>query len=246
MRIYVALLLGCGLYLSSPPTLADATKSSSDEACPPPKAFAAPGFPPDLLRRGASGSVELELHVDTCGQVIHAGVLKGSQHAQFNDSAIASVQGAVLNAAQMATVQEGRFRLQIDFRKPTEIIPRRLDWPSTHRRPRYLVDEQPLGFDSVSAAGDAMSESADHPWLSPYPGHLSRVVQLGDEGEREFWLFLKRNPSVTVVRYRPVMEEGLPVVRVAMLCEESREECEQTREMLMRGLPFARARSRGR
>ena len=43
-------------------------------------------------------------------------------------------------------------------------------------------------------------------------------------------------------RYRLVMENGEPVVRVAFLCEGEPKHCARDRKMVMKGLPFAKAR----
>src|SRR3546814_10851396 len=44
------------------------------------------------------------------------------------------------------------------------------------------------------------------------------------------------------VRYRPVLEDGEAIVRIAMLCEDTAAACERLQAAFMQGLPFAKAR----
>ena len=48
--------------------------------------------------------------------------------------------------------------------------------------------------------------------------------------------------TVAVARYRLDEVDGVPVVRLALLCERPAEECDALRAFLMKGLPFAKAR----
>lgn len=214
-----------------------------DGACPIGESIGPPAFPVDMLRKGASAVVPLVLTVDPCGRVINA-VAEGTASQSFKDAALASVQGRMLNPAQLAEVRDGTYRLQITFQKPLDIIPSKPDWPKSHRRPHYLVDTTSLGYESIEAADAAIRAPEGMYWNSPYPGRGSRFVQQGGKGAREFWLFMGKGIPTVAVRYLPVIESGEPVVRVAIMCDEEPDECAQIESMLMEGLPFAKARKK--
>ena len=78
---------------------------------------------------------------------------------------------------------------------------------------------------------------------SPYPGVRSILFRQSGDDPVEYWLFVYRKPDPTVaVRYRLVMEEGEPVVRMAFLCDSAPRTCAHDRKFLKKGLPFARAK----
>ena len=241
-RYFLAILIGCLLLGSGLAVNASEGSDAGQPACPEPRSFTSPAFPPDLLRRGASGTVELEMQVDSCGRVTAVEVVRGSRYSQFDESAVASVRDAVLDAAQMEQASDGLFRMQVDFAKPRDITPRKLDWPKSHRRPAYHPDERPLGFDSVAEAEVGIRAQTSEYWQSPYPERVSRAFQVGTGAEREVWIFLGLESFLTVARFRPVIEDEEAIVRVSILCEDTSESCEQTRSALMEGLPFARPR----
>src|SRR3546814_11351302 len=71
----------------------------------------------------------------------------------------------------------------------------------------------------------------------------SSDVCSSDLGQREFWYFLSVDRLAKLaVRYRPVLEDGEAIVRVAMLCEDTEAACERLQAAFMQGLPFAKAR----
>jgi hypothetical protein len=53
---------------------------------------------------------------------------------------------------------------------------------------------------------------------------------------------LAGNTTVGVARYRLVEEAGKPVVKLAILCERSADECQRLETFLFDGLPFAKPR----
>ncbi len=228
-----------GVALAQPPSRTGAALPD----CPESQPIRPPLFPVQMLREKRGGSVVLDLEVDACGRVTNASIVKRSRR-EFNEAAIASVMGKSLGAEQLARVEDGHFELEIEFRKPRgNTRPAPLDWPATHATSRYLADVEPIGFTTAQEANEAIRDPENRMWVSPFPVRGSRFVQMGESGQREFWYFLSVDRAAKLaVRYRPVMEDGEAVVRVAMLCEDTADSCEQLRVAFMRGLPFAGAR----
>jgi hypothetical protein len=124
-----------------------------------------------------------------------------------------------------------------------------------------LLDPAPLGFDSIAAFkadGTAMAEGV---FNSPYAG-----VHRGEAGSTWtvfapdasssgiFWLLYmvdevvskgpdgtprRESSTLAVARYRLVLEDGDPVVRLGLLCEADAEGCAQLQSFLLKGLPIA-------
>jgi hypothetical protein len=184
--------------------------------------------------------VVLDLTVDACGRVLDAVVTRGDQPA-FNAAALASVRGVTLSEAQRAATHDGHVSLPIRFGFEGGLSYQKVDWPRTHRRPRYLPDDQPMDYASAEAADAGIQAPPGLVWPSPYPIR-SRFVQLGPPEQREFWLFVSKGNVVNLAaRYRPVLEAGEDVVRLAILCEDDPAACRKAEAFLLKGLPFAKA-----
>lgn len=197
-----------------------------------------PQYPPTLMREKRKGRVVLDLRVDDCGRVTAVEVVESTRR-EFNEAAIASVEGRRLNDARRARVVDDHVRMEIEFTAPRDVTPAPLDWPTTHARPRYEADTTPLGFDTPAQANEGIDNPDGRMWLTPFRVVGSRFVQIGEPGQRMFWYFLSRDGEPKLaVRYRPMMEEGVAVVRVGVLCADTEVQCARTREvMLAQGLP---------
>ena len=238
-------MLWAGAACAQPALPADAPGPTvvTSQDCPPAQPIRPPYFPPAMVREGRNGVVVLDLEVDACGRVTRASIQKKSRK-EFDEAALGSVRDASLSAEQLTKVKDGHFQLEVAFQKPrNDIKPQRIDWPTTHGSPRYVVDDEPIGYSKASEANDAIQDPDGRMWMPPYMVNGSRFVQVGEPGHREFWYFLSvdRVPKLAV-RYRPMMQEGEAVVRLAMICEDTEESCAKTRAVFMQGLPFAKAR----
>jgi TonB family protein len=208
--------------------------------CVPGKPLRTPAYPVEMASRGAGGTVVLDITIDSCGRILDAVVKEPSKKA-FNEAAMASVKGVTLSESQRSGARDGRLLLPIVFSMKAGMSYQVLDWPNTHRRPRYVIDEEAMIYATADEANAAIKAPPDHAWPSPYPVH-SRFVQVGEPGAREFWLFILKDAMVNVAaRYRPVMQEGKPVVKLALRCSDTPEACTKAQEFLLRGLPFAKA-----
>lgn len=240
--LLVATTFLAGAAFAQPPSNADVPTAAAPPDCPESRPIRPPLFPVQMVREKRGGSVVLDLEVDACGRVTDASLRKRSRR-EFNEAAIASVMGASLSAEQLARARDGHFELEVVFEKPRDIKPAPLDWPATHAHPRYVADIEPIGFATARQANEAIRDPERRFWTSPFPVRGSRFVQMGEPGQREFWYFLSVDRLAKLaVRYRPVVEEGEAIVRIAMLCEDTAAACEQLQAAFMQGLPFAKAR----
>jgi TonB family protein len=211
--------------------------------CTPGRRLGPPAYPPELAKRKISGSVVLDLTIDACGRVLAAAVKHADTHEAFNEAALESVDGVTLMPAQRAGVVNGRVALPIDFHMNTKTLTyQKIDWPATHKHPRYVIDHLPMVYATADEASKAIKAQPDYFWPSPYPVQ-SRFVQVGEPGRREFWLFVFKDGTANLAaHYRPVLEEGEPVVQLSVRCNDTAEACDKAQESLLKGLPFAKAK----
>ena len=210
-------------------------------ACVPGKPLRGPDYPVEMAKRGLGGEVVLDLTLDACGLVVDAVVKQGDKKL-LNDAALASVKGVTLTESQRAGARDGHLSLPITFNMKAGRGYQKIVWPTTHRRPRYILDDQAMAYATAAEADASIKAPPDQFWPSPYAVR-SRFVQVGDPAAREFWLFVFKNGIANVaVHYRPVMVDGDPVVKLALRCSDTPEACTSTEELLLQGLPFAKAR----
>jgi hypothetical protein len=203
-------------------------------------------FPPDALRANFKGEVIVAVRFDDCGRVLEAELRKRSRFQSVNDIAVSSSKTMVLSEEQRLKAVDGWYLRVINFEgrdNPRSVKQKALDWPKSHSNPRYLQDDSAMGFGSVDAANKAINESDKNIVRPPVYQFVHRIVQVDAAGGREFWLFIssKGNTSVAA-RYRPVIEDGQAVVKLAMLCELEQSQCDGVRGLLMKGLPMAPAK----
>ena len=221
---------------------APATGAAPTEAgCPPPKRVP-PRYPSNLLIRGKGGTVLLDLSIDPCGRVLQATVRKPSGHRALDEAAQAAAMQSVLPPAERARAVNGRVEQPVSFGvDPVTYAYPRMDWPTTHKRPRYVL-EALTEFPDVAAANTAITSGMEDLRPPPY-AVMGRFVEKGTPGAREFWLFVHKDHQPNLAaRYRPVMENGEPVVRLAVLCGDTPHACAKAQALLLKGLPFAKAK----
>lgn len=234
-------VLALVMVVAAAPTFAQTLPNAAPPPCAPGKPLRGPDYPVEMAKRGVGGKVVLDLTVDACGLVLDAVVREGDKKA-LNDAALASVKGVTLSESQRAGARDGHLSLPIIFNMRMDQTYQKVDWPKTHRRPRYVIDDQAMAYATAAEANAAIKAPADHLWPSPYAVR-SRFVQVGEPDAREFWFFIFKNGDANVAaHYRPVMEEGQPIVKLAMRCGDTPDACTKTQEFLLLGLPFAKAK----
>ncbi|HEU0152661.1 MAG TPA: energy transducer TonB [Arenimonas sp.] len=236
------------------------------ETCPPP-AMPLPRYSMELMRRGKPGTTKVLARFDDCGRIVEASVATASGQSELDEAALAAVRTWVLSPAQRASIEGEWVRLPVTFGGVRRIDPIKAEWAKSHRRPDYLADQQPLGFDSIEAFHAARLVRADPVYQAPFASRRrDDGLTLYPRFERHatdddiYWLtwfastprvrsngaIVKRGQStqVAVVRYRLAEEAGEPVVRVALHCEDTPANCDELRELAFKGLPSARPRRR--
>lgn len=250
--------------------LALAAPVAADESpaiveCPAPR-LGTPRYPVDLARANKQGEVLVGARIDACGQVLETRIDASSGRKAFDESALAAVATYVLDPAQRAKAVDGWVQVPIRFggiRTVTDI--RKIPWPRSHRRPLYLADDQPLPFDAIAdfqAAAPADREGVmDPPYASvrDIQGRRFSTSLRPDRADPSVLWFtytvhapppdspaapFAPSELVAVARYRLVEEDGVPVVRIGLLCERPEDECHGLGEFLLKGLPFAKPRRR--
>lgn len=219
--------------------------------CPAP-VMGPPRYPVEMMRSNVSGITLVLARVDECGRVLEPRVHTGSGHESLDAAALETVRAWVLSPAQRVQVGGPWVRLPVKFGGVQTVSPRSPAWPKSHRRPRYLPDETPFGFDTLQAFHDGRRFKPGVVLKSPYGSVLKAGVMTAFHEDRDdpttFWLSYVIHQSgrtmgentIAVARYRLVQEQGEPVVRLALLCEAPPEQCAELRGFLMKGLPIAR------
>lgn len=239
-------------------------QAPAEETCPAPY-ITTPRYPADLARSNRSGSVLIAARIDDCGRVLETRIETSSGFELFDRAAKDAVATYVLSASQRAKARDGWIMVPLRFggiTTHTELPA--IPWPDSHRRPRYLPDEQAIPFDDI--AGFEAAEPQDDVLLKqPYfpmrlkdGSHVRISVQPDKVEPQVFWLLYVVQPpmptsatapvghstTAAVARYRLVQEDGVPVARVGMLCELDEEACGRVSKFLFEGLPFAKPRRR--
>lgn len=230
-----------------------AAVESAQAACPPP-VMGLPRYPVAQLKSNVSGTTVVLARIDDCGRVLEAKVHAGSGESTLDEAALDTVRAWVLSPAQIARVGGPWVKLPVKFGGLQNVVPRAPAWPKSHRRPRYLPDDEPVGFDSIQAfhaAGQVKPDVLKSPYSSVRNGNVPEIMTsfMEDRDDpRVFWLayIVHRQGrsgaenTVAVARYRLLDEAGGPVVRVALLCEAGETACGKLRAFLLEGLPTAK------
>ncbi|GAB3513564.1 energy transducer TonB [Pseudoxanthomonas daejeonensis] len=230
------------LALASGAAPAEDMAAATAGACPFP-AYVEPVYPESMRQQELGGEVLLDLSVDTCGRVTQARVKRGSGHPSLDEAALVAARRWVLNPADRARAAGGRIEVPLAFgmERPKIYAYGPHGWPKSHKRVRYVQDVLP-GYESPQQVLDRYPLDPASMITPPYPSLRSMFFRQRSDPD-EYWLFvyLQGEPRMAT-RYRLGSVGDEPVVRVAYLCDATPATCEQDRKMIMRGLPFARAR----
>lgn|GEM_PF-829352 len=212
-------------------------------ACPAPIRVA-PDYPADMVQSQQAGSALLVLELDECGRVTEARVKQGSGQSALDEAALVAARQWVLGPASVPGAAVRRVEVPIDFsiQKAKPYSYGGPDWPESHKRAHYVLE--PLaGYRTPAQVLDRYPLDPERMITPPYPNVRNTFFRQRGSEPPEYWLILfpQGEPRVAA-RYRLVMVEGEPVVRVAFVCDNTPKYCERERQVLMRGLPFARAR----
>ena len=171
----------------------------------------------------------------------------------------------MLAPAQRAKAQDGWVQIPVKFGGFRNVEAYKIPWPRSHRKPLYLPDEESLPFTSIQGFEEADVLDTRRELHPPYgmarvtDGRIFRTSMYPENADpNTFWLSYIIQPAfpasptaplgpsavAAIARYRLVEEDGVPAVRLGLLCERPADECERLREFLFEGLPFARARKR--
>ncbi|HBD19209.1 MAG TPA: hypothetical protein DC063_03360 [Arenimonas sp.] len=260
----IAALLAVALAVSAAPAMEEATPAVAAGACPEPRTVL-PRYPAQLARANKAGVVLVGARFDDCGRITETRIDESSGHELFDAAAREAVARYVLSEKQRAKARDGWVQAPVKFGGFRTVEVREVPWPRSHRKPRYLADDQPLPFDTVAAFRAARPTEAGLVYREPYgiaraaTGEVFRTTLAPEKVDASvFWLEYIIQPAppaspiepsspniyAAVARYRLVEEGGEPVVRLGILCERPEEECQKLRNFLFQGLPFAKARRR--
>lgn len=221
-----------------------------------------PRFPASMARIGVAGVAVVLARIDACGRVVESRISTGSGEPDLDAAALTAVAGWVLSAEERARIGGTWVKLPVKFETRT-LYPKRVEWPKSHRRPRYLLDPEGIGHATHEDFRVARHLDGERPLKSPYARFTDRMgtrVLTSFHHDRDdastFWLLLQAleepfvpkvgrftldSRLVAIVRYRLGQDEGGPVVRLGLLCEMEPDACAELEAELLRGLPIARA-----
>jgi TonB family protein len=242
-----------------PALFAAATAVAED--CPAP-VREPPRFPASMARSGVAGVAVVLARIDGCGRIVESRISASSGEPDLDAAALTAVAGWVLSADERARIGGAWVKLPVKFETET-LYPKRVDWPKSHRRPRYVLEPDGIGHATDKDFFAARHLDGERPLKSPYARFTDRMgtrVLTSFHHDRDdamtFWLLLQaleepfvpkvgrftlHSRLVAIVRYRLVQEEGEPVVRLALLCEMEPGPCAELEAELLKGLPIARA-----
>jgi TonB family protein len=220
------------------------------QECPPARVVA-PELPAAAADRDLHGVSVVGARFDDCGRVVETRLERSSGHPLLDEAARATVGSWVLPGEVRAKAVGEWIRQPVRFGRAEVEQPQPIDWPRSHRRPRYVEDAVPFPYASAEDAFVALTQS-DAVLLKPaYRPVVHSFFRTRDAAPREYWLVLHgprvlpngRLERLAAVRYRLESDGETPVLRIALRCERGPEECARIRSFVFdKGLRFARPR----
>ena len=218
--------------------------------CPPARVVA-PELPAAAADRDLHGVSVVGARFDDCGRVTETRLERSSGHPLLDEAARATVASWVLPMETRAKAVGAWIRQPVRFGRVEVEEPQPIDWPRSHRRPRYVEDSAPFPYASAEDAFVALTQSDAVLLKSAYRPVVHSFFRTRDAGPREYWLVLHgprvlpngRLERLAAARYRLETDGGAPVLRIALRCERGPAECERIHRFVFeKGLRFARPR----
>jgi TonB family protein len=258
--MWLRMLIALPALLAAGPLLAQTVASSDKQIggieqgrdeCPASQ-MAPPVYPFRAARSGREGKAIVSVALDRCGRVLDARIERSTGTAELDQAALDAARRWVFGAGDPETPRtlvNGRYEAPVEFVAPRGSAslptPFQLGWPKSHKRPRYALETDPPAYESASEAWSAAAKTVrGGRWgPPPYTGMSGSFGAAGTPEAPEFWLFpLPNGTPAVAVRYRPVIEDGEPVVRVLVVCDKAASTCAEDTAFIMKGMPFAKAR----
>ncbi|MDI9239118.1 energy transducer TonB [Lysobacter sp. LF1] len=210
-----------------------------------------PRYPMAQAKAGRGGHGVVSIAFDACGRVTDVRMAKKTGNRALDEASLATARTWTLGKPQPDwKLVDGRYEAPVDFFPPSEVgamsSPEQLGWPATHARPRYELESASEALPSFAEAHSLISGAFLQgrigaplylPGLPMYERGL--FVATGNAAAPEFWY---RNGNLAA-RYRPVVENDEPVVKVALVCATAQDGCAQYQADVLKGLPFAKAKN---
>ncbi|MBF6023843.1 energy transducer TonB [Lysobacter niastensis] len=222
----------------SMPSNAQQASADAAQECPA-RWLQPPKYPMAMAKAGKGGHGVVSVAFDACGRVVDARMAKTTGRSALDEASLAAAKTWTLGKPEPDwKLVEGRFEAPVDFLPPTEVkmhTPKQLGWPDSHRRPRYRLEPSEQSF----AESQSLISKGFLAGRIGAPVYKEGVfVATGSAAEPEFWY----QSGGLAARYRPVMENGEPVVKVMVVCAAPNI-CSQLQPELLKGLPFAKAKN---
>lgn len=243
------LLIGVGIAClaaaqSALPVLAqsDVQASAADTQACPARQLLPPKYPMAMAKAGRGGHGIVSVAFDACGRVTDARMAKTTGWRELDAASLEIAKAWRLGKPEPDwKLVDGRYEAPVDFLPPSEVktsTPKQLGWPSTHRRPRYELESASGNVPTFAEANSLISKAFAQGRMGSPVYQRGLFVATGSADAPEFWYEI----GGVAARYRPVMENGEAVVKVALVCAPALNTCAQYQDDVLKGLPFARAK----
>lgn len=211
----------------------------------------APVLPQAAIDQDMRGVSIVGARLDDCGRVVETRLDGSSGHPVLDEAAQATVASWVVPADVRSRAVAGWIRQPVRFQRADVAQPQPIDWPRSHRRPRYVEDTTPFPYASADEAFLALTQSDAVLLKSVYRPVMHSFFRTRESGPREYWLVLHggrvlpngRLERLAAARFRLEQDGETPVLNISFRCERGPEECAEIRSFIFdKGLPFARPR----
>lgn len=210
--------------------------------CPAPQ-LRPPKYPMSVAKAGRGGHGVVSVAFDACGRVTDARMVVKTGWRELDQASIEAARTWTLGKPKPDwTLVDGRYEAPVDFFPPVEVkssSPKELGWPTTHRRPRYELEPSSENVPTFAEVQSLVSQAFLQRRIGMSGYKEGVFVATGSAAAPEFWY----QAGNVAARYRPVMESGEPVVKVALVCATAQDGCAQRQADVLKGLPFARAKN---
>jgi TonB family protein len=216
-----------------------------------------------MMRLNKKGTAVVEARHDQCGRILEVRLAKSSGHAPLNKAALEAVGAYVLSAKAREASIDGWVTVPVRFGGVSTVAAQPLPWPKSHRRPEYRRDDDPIAFATIAAFEAAAVRDTTSTRQAPYASavdasgnRVSTTLYPDRNAPATYWLTYGVQPPlpasatappgpnavVAIARYQLTVDDGIPVVSIATLCERPEPDCASFDAFVEKGLPFAKPR----